>query len=101
MNLARRRMAAAGAAALLFAPALARAQSGDQAQVAAAVEALTKAMIAVDRPKLEALTSPALSYGHSAGRDREQGAVHRQSRKPRQRLPQDQADRADHRHQLG
>ena len=68
MNLARRRMAAAGAAALLLAPALAQAQSGDQAQVAAAVEALTKAMIAVDRPKLEALTSPALSYGHSAGR---------------------------------
>ena len=68
MTVARRRLAAAGAAALLLAPALAQAQSGDQAQVGAAVEALSQAMIAVDRPKLEALTSPALSYGHSAGR---------------------------------
>jgi len=68
MHLARRRMAAVGAAALLLASGLAHAQAGDQAQVAAAVEALSQAMIAVDRPKLEALTSPALSYGHSAGR---------------------------------
>jgi hypothetical protein len=72
MNVARRRMAAMGAAALLLAPGLAQAQgqpqAGDQAQVAAAVDALNQAMIAVDRPKLEALTSPALSYGHSAGR---------------------------------
>ena len=68
MNLARRRIAAAGAAAVLLAPGLALAQGGEQAQVAAAVESLTQAMIAVDRPKLEALTSPALSYGHSAGR---------------------------------
>jgi hypothetical protein len=68
MTLARRHLAAAGAAALLLAPGLAQAQAGDQAQVAAAVDALNQAMIAVDRPKLEALTSPALSYGHSAGR---------------------------------
>ena len=68
MKLARRRIAAAGAAAVLLAPGLALAQGGEQAQVAAAVESLTQAMIAVDRPKLEALTSPALSYGHSAGR---------------------------------
>ncbi|MFC7474495.1 nuclear transport factor 2 family protein [Dankookia sp. GCM10030260] len=69
MTFARRQMAGLGAAAaLLLAPGLARAQSGDQAQVAAAVEALNKAMIAVDRAQLEALTSPALSYGHSAGR---------------------------------
>jgi hypothetical protein len=68
MTFGRRQMAALGAAALLLAPGLAQAQAGEQAQVAAAVEALNKAMIAVDRPKLEALTSPALSYGHSAGR---------------------------------
>jgi len=68
MNTARRPLALAGAAALLLAPRLAAAQAGDQAQVAAAVEALTQAMIAVDRPQLEKLASPALSYGHSAGR---------------------------------
>ena len=72
MRFTRRHGALAGAAALLLAPVLgtgaAHAQAGDQAQVAAAVEALNKAMIAVDRQQLDALTSPALSYGHSAGR---------------------------------
>lgn len=72
MTVARRRIALAGAAAFLLAPGLAPrlalAQAGDPAQVAAAVEALNKAMIAVDRAQLDALTSPALSYGHSAGR---------------------------------
>src|SRR6476660_7344788 len=72
MNLAPRRTILAGTAALLLASGLGItqvwAQTGEQAQVAAAVEAMTKAMIAVDRPQLEALTSPALSYGHSAGR---------------------------------
>ena len=67
MTLARRRLALAGAATLLL-PQLAHAQAGEQAQVAQAVEALNQAMIAVDRPKLESLTSTALSYGHSAGR---------------------------------
>lgn len=67
MRLARRHVALAGAAVLL-APGLLRAQAGEQAQVAQAVEALTKAMIAVDRPQLEALTSEGLSYGHSGGR---------------------------------
>jgi ketosteroid isomerase-like protein len=43
--------------------------AGDEpAAVARAVDALTKAMVEVDKPKLEALTSPHLSYGHSAGR---------------------------------
>jgi Domain of unknown function (DUF4440) len=72
MTIARRRIALAGAAAFLLAPGLAPrfalAQAGEPAQVAAAVEALNKAMIAVDRAQLDALTSPALSYGHSAGR---------------------------------
>ena len=67
MTVARRSAALAGAAALLL-PAAARAQQGEAAQVAQAVEALSKAMIAVERAQLEALTSPALSYGHSAGR---------------------------------
>jgi hypothetical protein len=68
MTLARRHIALAGAAVALLGPGLARAQSGEQAQVAQAVEALTKAMLAVDRKQLEALTSEHLSYGHSAGR---------------------------------
>jgi hypothetical protein len=46
----------------------ARAQSADERAVAQAVEALTKAMIDVDRARLEALTADQLSYGHSAGR---------------------------------
>jgi hypothetical protein len=73
MNLQRRRVAQAGAAAALLGVAAsasrpARAQSADQRAVAEAVEALTKAMIDVDRAKLEALSADQLSYGHSAGR---------------------------------
>jgi hypothetical protein len=68
MTFARRHIALAGAAAALLGPGLARAQSGEEARVAQAVEALTKAMIAVDRQQLDALTSEHLSYGHSAGR---------------------------------
>jgi hypothetical protein len=67
MTHARRHIALAGAAALLV-PGLVRAQAGEQAQVAQAVEALTKAMLAVDKPQLEALTADGLSYGHSGGR---------------------------------
>jgi hypothetical protein len=63
-----RRLAAASALALAAAPALALAQQTDQAAVAAAVEALNKAMVARDKAALEALTAPQLSYGHSAGR---------------------------------
>ena len=86
MNLAPRRTILAGAAALLLASGLGItqvwAQTGEQAQVAAEVEALNKAMIAVDRPQLEALTSPALSYGHSAGRieDKKQFIANLESR---------------------
>jgi len=43
------------------------AETNDQAAVAEAVAALTKAMLAADRAKLEALVSDSLSYGHSAG----------------------------------
>lgn len=44
------------------------AQSGEDAAVAAQVEALRMAMLAADKDKLLALASEALSYGHSAGK---------------------------------
>jgi len=44
-----------------------RAETTDQAAVADAVAALTKAMLAADRAKLESLVSEQLSYGHSGG----------------------------------
>jgi hypothetical protein len=43
------------------------AQSNDEAAVLQAVDALTKAMIDVDRSKLEELVADQLSYGHSGG----------------------------------
>lgn len=64
-----RRDVLAGAAALAgFALVSGEASAQDQAAVANAVEALTKAMLDVDREKLLALTAEQLSYGHSAGR---------------------------------
>jgi len=68
---ATRRFAALLAAGTAVAAGLASpaaAQSGEEAAVARAVDALSKAMVAVDRAQLEALTAPQLSYGHSAGR---------------------------------
>ena len=68
---ARRHVALAGAAlaaSWVLAATPAAAQSGEEAAVARAVDALSKAMLSVDRAQLEALTSPQLSYGHSAGR---------------------------------
>lgn len=44
------------------------AQSGDEAAVNQAVEALRKAMVDADRTRLAALVSDNLSYGHSSGR---------------------------------
>src|SRR5262245_64450391 len=43
-------------------------QTGKEAAVTTAVEALRKAMIAGDKPALDKLTLPELSYGHSSGR---------------------------------
>jgi ketosteroid isomerase-like protein len=43
------------------------AQSGDEAAVNEAVEALRKAMLAADKAALESLVSDQLSYGHSRG----------------------------------
>jgi ketosteroid isomerase-like protein len=60
----------AGALALLaagFATLPAIAETSDQIAVAEAVANLTKAMLAADRAKLEALVSDNLSYGHSGG----------------------------------
>lgn len=71
MSMKRRHLALTGAAVLAaaqFTPATAQAQSGDTAAVAAAVEALTKAMLAGDRAGMMAVTHERLSYGHSAGR---------------------------------
>ncbi|MBR0649647.1 nuclear transport factor 2 family protein [Roseomonas terrae] len=64
-----RRDVLAGAAVLAgVALAAGEAAAQDQAAVAQAVDALTKAMLEVDREKLLALTAAQLSYGHSAGR---------------------------------
>ena len=73
MRVNRRNIGIIGGTALVMAaaqrrPALAQAQSADVRAVATAVEALTKAMIEVDRPRLEGLAADGLSYGHSAGR---------------------------------
>ena len=70
MTMNRRHMALAGAA-LALSPLAAlptQAQGSDAAAVAAAVDALTKAMLAGDRAGLMAVTHERLSYGHSAGR---------------------------------
>lgn len=53
--------------AFFAACATASAQSKDEAKVAAAVEALKKAMVEADSVNLYALTLPGLSYGHSSG----------------------------------
>ena len=69
MRLLRRQTttAAVGLLAVLTA-APASAQSGEEAAVTRAVDALVRAMIAADRAQLEAVTAPELSYGHSSGR---------------------------------
>lgn len=71
MTISRRHLAAAALAvsgASLLAVAPTRAQGSDAAAVADAVAALTKAMLAADKAKLEALTADQLSYGHSSGK---------------------------------
>ena len=71
MTISRRHLAAAALAvsgASLLAVAPSRAQGSDAAAVADAVASLTKAMLAADKAKLEALTADQLSYGHSSGK---------------------------------
>jgi ketosteroid isomerase-like protein len=70
MTINRRQVAVAALASIgvsTFASLPAFAQAGDSAAVAEAVATLTKAMLAADKAKLEALTADALSYGHSGG----------------------------------
>ena len=65
MLISRRQAGALAFLALGAAPAFA--ETNDQTAVADAVAALTKAMLAADRAKLETLVSDNLSYGHSGG----------------------------------
>jgi len=70
MPFTRRELALAGGAALLASSAAAvpaLAQGGDEAAVAAAVEALRQAMLAADEAKLLAVAHDKLSYSHSSG----------------------------------
>lgn len=73
MGLQRRHAIRTGAAAALLGSVLtanrsARGQSADERAVAQAVEAMAKAMLDVDRARLEALSADQLNYGHSAGK---------------------------------
>ena len=70
MTISRRNLAIAtvlsvGASALASTSAFS--ESGETAAVAEAVSALTQAMLAADKAKLEALVADQLSYGHSGG----------------------------------
>ena len=68
MRITRRHLAAAGALALAALPSIASAESADEAAVRKAIDDLTKAMMAADKAKLEALVADQLSYGHSSGK---------------------------------
>jgi hypothetical protein len=72
MTINRRFLALAGAGALALlgtGPAhVARAQTGDEAAVATAVENFRMAMLKADKAKFDALCAEQMSYGHSAGR---------------------------------
>ena len=72
MNMSRRDVAVAGALALgasgLFLSGSAGADPEDQAAVTQSVETLRRALLEADKPRLEQVTSPQLSYGHSDGR---------------------------------
>jgi ketosteroid isomerase-like protein len=70
MRLTRREIALAGSAALMVSSVgtAALAQGGDEAAVAAAVEALRVAIIKADKAKLAELAHDKLAYCHSSGR---------------------------------
>jgi hypothetical protein len=59
---------AVGASALVLGSGAARANAGDEAAVLERVDTLRKASQEADKAKLEQVTSPQLSYGHSGGR---------------------------------
>ncbi|HTY79102.1 MAG TPA: nuclear transport factor 2 family protein [Candidatus Bathyarchaeia archaeon] len=74
MDVTRRQVMAAGAAALgavgagLLCSASVGAQSGDEVAVADAVEILRKGTLEADKAKLSQVTAEQLSYGHSSNR---------------------------------
>jgi hypothetical protein len=72
MNVSRRDVVVAGALALgasgLLLNGASTAEAGDEESVAQVVEILRKAQLEADRSKLEQVTSPQVSYGHSDGR---------------------------------
>jgi hypothetical protein len=53
---------------LLFSATVAWSQSKEEQKVAAAVDALNKALVAADSIALDKLTTSKLSYGHSTGK---------------------------------
>ncbi|MCC8409988.1 nuclear transport factor 2 family protein [Mucilaginibacter sp. UR6-1] len=53
---------------------IASAQTPAQKQVAAAVDTLYKAMVDADKDKLDKLTAPQLSFGHSSGKVEDKAA---------------------------
>ena len=67
MRISRRTLAAAGALAVVAVGTRVHAESADDAAVTQAVAALTAAMLAADKAKLEALVADQLNYGHSGG----------------------------------
>jgi len=67
MTISRRQIGAVAFLAVAATAAPTLAESADDAAVAEAVSALTKAMLAADRAKLDSLVSDKLSYGHSGG----------------------------------
>ncbi len=78
MTISRRQLAAAAFLAsgvTVLAQSPVRAESADAAAVAEAVAALTKAMLAADKAKLESLLADQLSYGHSSGKLEDKATV--------------------------
>ncbi|HEX4892636.1 MAG TPA: nuclear transport factor 2 family protein [Hyphomicrobiaceae bacterium] len=70
MTLSRRHLGLAGAvlASASLLPAVAEAASAKaEANLAAAINAMTKAMLSADKAQLEALMMPSVSFGHSSG----------------------------------
>jgi ketosteroid isomerase-like protein len=72
MQMTRRELTVAGAlgfgASSLLHRTAAHAEPADETAVSQAVEALRKALLDKDKPRLEQLTAEQLSYGHSDGR---------------------------------
>src|SRR6516165_7403626 len=72
MDVTRRNLAVAGMLALgassLLHNAAAAAESGDEAAVSQAVDALRKALLEADKARLQQLSADQLSYGHSDSR---------------------------------